>query len=193
MRFSENLSYPDLGDSERATQIEDEVDAEEERLQQEFDEIALELLNDALAKARSDQTKAKKQLLDTLYELSPDDPDNVGEVLLEESRKLNLTEGTSARYARDAIIAWKEGDRELALSLLTEAIEIDPDDGVALLNRGNLQLEIGAFENGIRDLERARDLDPELPWENALVFKMLSADGREKTRQAMLRKSENKD
>jgi tetratricopeptide (TPR) repeat protein len=170
-----------------------EIDAEEDRLAQEFDEIILELLKDELAKTKSEKTKAQMKLLELFHELSPDDPDFVEDMLFEASNKSDLREGTSDRYVRDALLAWRRRDHKTALDLFTKCIELDPNDGIAFLNRGNLQLEMGYFEDGIGDLERARDIDPKLPWQNALVFKMLEPEERERTRQAMLRESQGKE
>ena len=132
------------------------------------------------------------KLLELFHELSPDDPDFVEDILFEASSESGIREGTSDRYVRDAFLAWRRRDHETALDLLTKCIELDPNDGVAFLNRGNLQLEMGYFEDGIADLERARDIDPELPWQNALVFKMLKPEARERARQAMLKESQRK-
>jgi tetratricopeptide (TPR) repeat protein len=86
-----------------------------------------------------------------------------------------------------ALASWRNDDRESALRSYTTALMLDSEYAVALLNRGNLQLEMGLFENGIADLEKARMLDPSLPCGNADIFKHLSPDLREAVRQSMLK------
>jgi len=186
--LSENPHHPGLRRSKEAESIDAQVDAEEARLAQEFDDIIRTILRRNLASAKRERAQAEKQLLEAFYELSPDDPDLVTNVLLEESSNLDLEDRSSVRYVRDALITWRQGDRERALYYFTKAVEIDPDDGATLVNRGNLQLEMGYFDDGIRDLERAREINPELPWQNALLFQMLSPDQRERTRQSMVNK-----
>jgi tetratricopeptide (TPR) repeat protein len=187
--FSEDPNHSDLQIADEAEQIDAKVDKEEGRLEQEFDELSIELLKVELARVNGEQTKAAKRLLNAFRELNPDDPSLTDDLVHQEYSQLDLEEGTSARNTRDAIVAWKKGDRELALRLFTTAIDIDPNDAGALLNRGNLQLELGLYESGIRDLEKAGEIDPELPWQNALLFKMLNAEERENTRQTMLKRS----
>jgi hypothetical protein len=51
-----------------------------------------------------------------------------------------------------------------------------------------LQLELGNFDEGIYDLERAVELDPELPTHNATLFKVMPPEMRESVRQRMLEK-----
>ena len=76
------------------------------------------------------------------------------------------------------------------MRLYDKAIDLDPDDAVALLNRGNLQLEMGRFDAGIADIEEAREMVPELPCENADLFKMLSPEMREEVRQRIVKKKD---
>lgn len=86
-----------------------------------------------------------------------------------------------------ALACWENGDREEALRCYTKALALDSDSAVLFLNRGNLQLEMGFFEDGIADLEEARRLDSSLPCDNADIFKYLSPDLREAVRQSMLK------
>jgi len=86
-----------------------------------------------------------------------------------------------------ALASWRNDDRESALRSYTTALMLDSEYAVVLLNRGNLQLEMGLFEDGIADLEKARTLDPSLPCGNAEIFKHLSPDLREAVRQSMLK------
>jgi hypothetical protein len=190
--FSETPVDIDDDKSEEADQIEAAVNENESRLEEEFDSITLDLLQAELSKSKRAQTRVANQMLQAFSDLSPEDPKVVDDLLQQEYCKLELDEGSLDRNVRDGIVAWRHGEREKALRLLNDAIEIDPEDGGALLNRGNLKLEMGLFEEGIRDLERAGDIDPGLPWQNALVFKMLSPEEREQTRQTMLRKNERK-
>lgn len=182
--LSGDPKHPGLRGAKEAEAVEAEVNADEEQLSQDFDRVILALLEKA--RAQSDKTRLEKQLLDLFHELAPDDPQFVEDLLLEAETE----EGTPERWVRDAVLSWRQGDRETALALFTSALEMDPDNGTTLLNRGNLQLEMGYFEDGIRELERARDIDPELPWQNALLFKALDSHAREMTRQATLKNSE---
>jgi tetratricopeptide (TPR) repeat protein len=90
------------------------------------------------------------------------------------------------RLEKAGLIAWKDGDRETALRCYDKVIELDPDNAVTLLNRGNLQLELGRYEEGITDLEKASKLNPALPTQNAALFKALDSDMREMVRQRLL-------
>jgi tetratricopeptide (TPR) repeat protein len=85
------------------------------------------------------------------------------------------------------LAAWENGNLESALRSYTKALSKDSDSAVLLLNRGNLQLEMGLFEDGIADLEKARRLDPSLPSGNADLFRHLSPELREAVRQSMLK------
>lgn len=87
-----------------------------------------------------------------------------------------------------ALDEWRLGNRQEAYALYSQAIKWHPDHAVALLNRGNLQIEMGMFDDGIEDLEKARALDPTLPCENATLFKQLSPEMRELVRQSLLAK-----
>jgi tetratricopeptide (TPR) repeat protein len=200
--LSEDPDHPSLRKSTEADQIEAEVDDEESRLSQEFDEMVekekeqhtiqaeIERLETEKARLSREKTKIEIEMAKAFRELSPEDPDRVTEIFLEEFRNSSPTEGTSAKYCGDGLIAWRKGDRETALRLYDKAIALDPDDAVALLNRGNLQLEMGRFDAGIADIEEAREMVPELPCENADLFKMLSPEMREEVRQRILK---NKD
>ena len=159
------------------------VEGEKQKIQEE-----LEWLRNEKAKVIRQKAKLELELSKAFRDLNPDDPDAVMEDLLEEFRSSDAKEGTYRKYCGDALIAWRDGDRETAFQLFTNAIELDADDPVALLNRGNLQLELGRFEAGIADLERAREMAPELPCYNADIMKMLDADEREGWRQRMLEK-----
>lgn len=73
--LSEDPNHPSLRRSKEADRIDAEVDAEEDRLTQEFDQITLELLEGELAKAQREKTNAEKQLLENFYKLSSDAPE----------------------------------------------------------------------------------------------------------------------
>lgn len=112
--------------------------------------------------------------------------------IFDEYNKSDPEKVSLEQYKREALIEWKRGNRDKSLQLYTKAIEIDPNDGVAILNRGNLQIEMGYFDAGISDLEKVREIDPNLPWQNAVIFKMLDPETREAVRQRILRNSDNK-
>lgn len=137
--------------------------------------------------ANCERAKAKKAFEHTVVNLMHENP-AFAEAVLEDYREKPLEEGTVERYERDALVAWKSGDRETALHLYNEAIDLDPDNAMALLNRGNLQIELGNFDDGINDLEWAAEIDPELPTHNASLFKDMPPEVRESVRQRMLEK-----
>jgi tetratricopeptide (TPR) repeat protein len=187
-QLSQDLDHPGLLRSGEAEEIDAKVAAEEDRLEQEFCQVIIERLENEKAKSRRQMARIEIEMAKALLEMSPGDPGGVTEILLEEFRGSSPTEGTSAKYCGDGLIAWRQGDRETAFRLYTKAVELDSRDAVALLNRGNLQLEMGRFEAGIADLEQAREMVPELPCGNADLFKMLGPDEREEWRQRLLKK-----
>jgi hypothetical protein len=150
-------------------------------------ELELEQAEQELAIAHRERAKAKKDFERTVLNLMHENP-TFAEAVFENYKEQPLKEGTNERYERDALVAWKKGDRETALHLYNEAIDLDPDNAVALLNRGNLQIELGNFDEGIDDLERASELDPQLPTYNATLFKDMPPEMRESVRQRMLEK-----
>lgn len=198
--LSEDPSHSPFERPADAEQIDASVEADESQLADEFDQLVakvkekqkiqeeLEWLRNEKAKVIREKAKLELQLSKAFRDLNPDDPDAVMEDLLEEFRSSDAKEGTSRKYSGDALIAWRDGDRETAFQLFTNAIELDANDPVALLNRGNLQLELGCFEAGIADLERAREMAPELPCDNADIMKMLDSEEREHWRQRMLKR-----
>lgn len=150
-------------------------------------ELELEQAEQGLALANRERAKAKKDFERTVLKVMHENP-AFAEAVLENYKEQPLEEGTSERYERDALVAWKKGDRETALQLYDAAIDLDPENAVALLNRGNLQIELGYFDEGIDDLERASELNPELPTHNATLFKDMPPEMRESVRQRMLEK-----
>jgi hypothetical protein len=154
-----------------------------EGLETEIGQIELEL-----AAASRERDQAKKKLERTVLGIMHENP-AFAEAVLEEYEERPLAEGTSERYERDALVSWRGGDRETALRLYNKAIDLDRENAMALLNRGNLQIELGNFDEGISDLERASELDSELPTQNALLFKDMPSEIREAVRQRMLEKS----
>lgn len=168
------LARRQLRDRRRQLEIKG-LDAEIEELEQE------------LATANREKAQAKKKLERSVLGIMHENP-AFAEALLKEYKEIPLAEDTSERYERDALVSWKGGDRETALRLYNKAIDLDQENAVALLNRGNLQIELGNFNEGINDLERASELDPELPTQNALLFKDMPPEMREAVRQRMLEK-----
>jgi hypothetical protein len=153
-----------------------------EGLETEIEQLELEL-----AGANREKAQGKKKLERTVLGIMHENP-AFAEAVLEDYKERPLAEGTSEKYERDALVSWRGGDREAALRLYNKAIDLDPENAVALLNRGNLQIELGNFDEGISDLERASELDPELPTQNAILFKDMPPEMREAVRQRMLGK-----
>ena len=124
----------------------------------------------------------------TLADLMNENP-TIRDVVYEMVEEKEIPKDTADYFGRDALIEWRKGNRELALKLYNRSIEIEPNNAVELLNRGNLQIEMGKFDEGIADLEEAASLDSTLPTHLAQMLKILSPDARENFRQHMIEKN----
>jgi tetratricopeptide (TPR) repeat protein len=67
------------------------------------------------------------------------------------------------RSAQEALRLWRSGQRLQALELYSRAIEGAPEDSILLLNRAQLQVELGNVSEALGDFERARAGHPRLP------------------------------
>lgn len=65
--------------------------------------------------------------------------------------------------SQTALRLWKAGQRQQALQFYNKAVALAPDDAVLLLNRANLQVEMGNIPEALQDFERARLGKPRLP------------------------------
>jgi len=134
-----------------------------------------------LDRLKNERFDSSERLERKIAKATPADPE-FEETIFDELAEFDIKEDTSEKFERDALVSWRKGDHKKALALYSEAISLNPLSGVAFLNRGNLQVEIGQFEAGINDLERAHEIDPDLPWQNAILLKALSDEAREELR-----------
>lgn len=72
-QLSQDSDHPGLLRSDEAEGIDAKVTAEEDRLDQEFDVITLELLEQAAAKGRQKQNTLERELAEMVLDLNPDD------------------------------------------------------------------------------------------------------------------------
>lgn len=72
-QLSQDSDHPGLLRSDEAEGIDAKVAAEEDRLDQEFDVITLELLEQAAAKGRQKQNTLERELAEMVLDLNPDD------------------------------------------------------------------------------------------------------------------------
>lgn len=126
-----------------------------------------------------------------LYKMMQENP-ALKEIVFELLEDQEIEEGTYDKFVRDALIEWRKGNRETALALYNKTLEINPNDALDLLNRGNLLIEMGRFDEGITDLEKARSINPELPTQLIEMLKIMSPEVRENFRQNMLKKNSDK-
>lgn len=110
-------------------------------------------------------------------------------VLLSGRGKKSAAGYSASQYAESALIAWERGERSEALRFYDQALDLEPNNAVALLNRGNLQIELGHFDEAISDLDRAKALDPTLPTFNADLFRGMDSEMRETVRQRLLQRT----
>lgn len=103
-------------------------------------------------------------------------------------QKIEFSENTEEWYVQKALAHWQNGEREIALEYYDSALEMNPLDELTLLNRGNLLFELGYFDEAFEDLQKAVDLNPEVP-AGLLMFKKLSPEIRETIRQNMMKEN----
>ncbi len=146
--------------------------------------------------AQIKEAEARNEFIDHIKGIAGDDKSG-HELLLSMGLAVELPEGTKEWFEQQAIRLWKQGLTRASLECFNQALpkdrkEItDSDDALTLLNRGNLQIELGNFDDGILDLERAAVINPTLPTENAQFLKMLPPEVCEAFRQGLLRKDES--
>lgn len=159
----------------------DNLSEEELRKELEKSEKELEDLEEQIRETQIEEAESRGELVNMMFNDS-----NVADFVNETYEQMDLEEGTFEKYSRDALVEWKKGNRKKSLNLYNKAIEINPDDAIDLMNRGNLKIELGLFDEGIEDLETARNINPTLPTDNAIIFKSLFSEMREVIRQKML-------
>lgn len=107
-------------------------------------------------------------------------------------QETEFSEYSDQWYVQKALKHWREGERETALEFYNSALKINPDDELTLLNRGNLLFELGYFDEAFKDLEKAVELNPEVP-ADLLMFKQINPNARESIRQNMTKKNRSSD
>lgn len=179
----------ELAENEAKLKEEAETEATlEAKLRRKKEEIRQ--ANQEVLDARKKLTEIQNneaEIQDEIAKMMRENP-AMAEIIYESLEELDLESGTSEKYSRDALIAQRKGDRIKAVALYTKALEIDSDDAINLLNRGNLLIELGRFDEGIADLEVASKINPTLPTHNAILFKNMPAEMREALRQRMIEK-----
>jgi tetratricopeptide (TPR) repeat protein len=172
--------------TDEAEQIEADVKTREDKFFSEFRvklRIKLEL---EAGRLHHDHIKRQREAAAGLIIMRHFEPASVVETMVKELRASNP--GPSPEYcALEGILAWEKGDRNTAHSNFTKWIELDPDDAVALSNRGDLRIEMGDFEGALVDLEKARELNPKEPCENLDLLKGAGPAEREALRQKILK------
>jgi len=97
--------------------------------------------------------------LERYERLSQDSRDAVRDAYLRE----NFNHTPDEQSAQDALRLWRTGQKLEALEVYSRAIEQAPDNSVLLLNRANLHVELGNFNEALSDFARARTGRPRLP------------------------------
>jgi tetratricopeptide (TPR) repeat protein len=106
--------------------------------------------------------------LERYERLSQENRDTVRDTYLRE----NFSHDPSEQLVQNALRLWREGQRLEALEVFSRAIKQTPENSILLLNRANLNVELGNFNEALSDFERARTGQPRLPEQ---VFAMQEA------------------
>jgi tetratricopeptide (TPR) repeat protein len=93
-----------------------------------------------------------------LERLSEESRDGIKDAYLRETLSDALE-----RSAQEGLRLWRSGRRLQALEVYSRAIEASPENSILLLNRAQLQLELGNVNGALRDFDRARAGQPRLP------------------------------
>jgi tetratricopeptide (TPR) repeat protein len=67
------------------------------------------------------------------------------------------------KLAQEGLRLWQSGQRLQALEWYNLAIDLSPEDSILLLNRAQLQVELGNVTEALCDFEKARAGHPPLP------------------------------
>lgn len=85
----------------------------------------------------------------------PFDENTVSEIENEALSALNINPGDTTAYVTAAMVANHTNRNSVALDLLSQALEISPNDGYLLYQRGGVYLDMYLWEDAINDLETA--------------------------------------
>ncbi len=88
---------------------------------------------------------------------------NQREAVLDATGHEDLSAFPPDQLAQTALNRWRNGKHQEALDLYNRAIALAPTDSTLLLNRGNLNFELGNISAAISDFERAMSGTPKLP------------------------------
>lgn len=100
------------------------------------------------------------QFLEQYSQLSPDQKEAIIDTYIKQGV---CPDSPGADINQKALQMWRLGHRQKALDYYNQAIVIAPNDAVLLLNRANLQVELGNVSEALHDYERARCGQPALP------------------------------
>ncbi|MGA2802240.1 MAG: tetratricopeptide repeat protein [Verrucomicrobiota bacterium] len=82
----------------------------------------------------------------------------------DENHGKTMTPNKSAQqFAEQGLKLWRDGQHSQALNCYNQAIVLAPEDAIFLVNRANLQMELGNLEEAMQDFERAQKVHPQLP------------------------------
>ena len=79
-------------------------------------------------------------------------------------------EAAAENFVGIALSAWRNGERDKALSYWNAAIEYSPSHADRWLNRGNLKFEMGRYAEALVDYEQSLRIAPSLGENVALFF-----------------------
>jgi tetratricopeptide (TPR) repeat protein len=89
--------------------------------------------------------------------------DKYGIIMAEEEEGLEEYK-YQANLKKDAgNVAFEDGNTELAISLFTQAIDIDPDNVVFYSNRSAAYMKVDSVSKALHDAEKCVELDPKWP------------------------------
>ncbi len=131
-------------------------------------ESLMSVLNERRREAQNRLSETQNEYMDFLGELAGN-REAAGEILHEIYREVDLEPGSAKYFVQQGHILWKQGKRERALLFFNKGLpehreEIwSNDDAITAMNRGNLQLELGNVEEGLKDLQLAAEINPNLP------------------------------
>lgn len=164
---SENIDDDDWDDEDYEDE-QDELSDEEREIEIARLQAEIEQNKAKLREAQENQARVQGEFFELLNELAGD-KDAAKEILEEMYQEAELDPGSKEYYSQQAHILWKQDKRERALLFFNKALPenrddvYSGDDAITLMNRGNLNLELGNEVEGVSDLETAAKINPSLP------------------------------
>ena len=80
-----------------------------------------------------------------------------------ESKAANPAKAAFLDQVRQSNAACQSGDFEKAVSLYSEAIQLDPANHILYSNRSAAHIKMGQFTKALSDAVKAKELNPEWP------------------------------